>query len=88
MQVEECLLDYATSLMGNKTTWTVAAEILAFCPCQGKPALEALLANLPVSVSCAYLCSHLFGLETPDVVRRCSSHVAWKDEFESRVASR
>lgn len=48
-QVEECLLDYATGLMGNKTTWTVAAEILAFCPRQGKPALEALLANLPVS---------------------------------------
>ena len=51
-QVEECLLDYATGLMGNKTTWTVAAEVLAFCPRQGKPALEALLANLPVSGLC------------------------------------
>ncbi|KAK9834765.1 hypothetical protein WJX74_009791 [Apatococcus lobatus] len=47
-QVEECLLDYAMGLMGNKTTWTVATEVLAFCPRQGKSALEALLANLPV----------------------------------------
>ena len=48
-QVEECLVDYASSLMGIKATWLVAADILAFCPRQGRAVLEALLSNLPVS---------------------------------------
>ncbi len=49
MQSEAIMLDYATSLMGTKATWPAAAEMLTFCPRQGKPALEALLCNLPVS---------------------------------------
>ena len=52
---EKLTLAYAHSLMAYPTTWHVAAAYLAWCPCHGEEAMQQLLSQTPIKVSCSVL---------------------------------